>query len=167
MAKGLFVAVIDRDARVAVALPLAFVAWGHAEIRDFDAASLAYNIVDAIIPEGRMGADISLLRHTTGPVSGYVEAIEATENIVWSVWLTSDVRQSPSSEGMARILGADLGKNIQSLMDWVNPGFHRNNIDEDRPHVIVMSTGRCGTMSLFRLLQNDGVLRPHHSYWFN
>ncbi|KKL52899.1 hypothetical protein LCGC14_2280870, partial [marine sediment metagenome] len=34
----------------------------------------------------------------------------------------------------------------------------------DRPHVMVMSTGRCATVSLFKLFQNSN-LEAYHSYW--
>jgi hypothetical protein len=158
---------MNDETRLAVAIPLSWVAWGLASNKDFEAARLAYGVAGQVSPRGHIDADISVLRHTVGLVNGYVEGVEATEDIVQSVWLGSPIRESPTSDGMSRIEGADLERNIRALMNWVNPGFHKRNIVEDLPHVMVLSTGRCGTMSLFKLFQHDGILRPHHTYWFN
>lgn len=154
------------DTRVVVALNIAQVAWNLADGHNYAEARLSYAVANGLLPRGHIDADLSLLRHTVGDASGYVEAIEATEDQVWSVWLRSAISESPTPDGMSSLGGSDLAKNIEAFIEWFNPGFHRRNVVQDRSHIMVMSTGRCGTMALFKLFQNDAVLRPHHNYWF-
>jgi hypothetical protein len=122
-----------------------------------------------IDPPPCLNASLSMLRAGPGePGSGAVRPIDATEDQVVSVYLpwmcypeelTAEPRPTPHTSGSIP------AKNIHKLIDGLEPGHHQDNIKEHRPHVMVMSTGRCGTMSLHKLLQGSN-LESYHVYWW-
>ena len=63
-----------------------------------------------------------------------------------------------------RIDGEQLEKNINKY--WFDAGHHLKNMKRFLPNVLVMSTGRCGTMSLHRLLQQTQYV-SNHQFLFN
>lgn len=90
---------------------------------------------------------------------------EFTETVVPGYYLAEATLESTGTiETLYSIEG--LEQTIAKFIDEFNPGFHRANITADLPHVMVLSTGRCGTVSLYRLLQGSNVI-PYHAYWLN
>lgn len=156
-------------ARMNVALSVASTGWNFAAAQDLESAHLSYSIADDLTG-GRIDPDLSLLRHISGGLNGgTIQAAEPTEDRVRSLWLSGGRPESDSAAGLSfiQVNPDDLVRNIGTFLKWFDPGFHRRNIPCDRPHVFVLSTGRCGTVSLFHLLKKDPALAPHHSYWFN
>lgn len=52
---------------------------------------------------------------------------------------------------------------FEKALGGIDLGHHPQNISVDLEHVLVLSTGRCGTNSLFRLFR-DSHYAPHHLY---
>ena len=122
-------------------------------------------------PPARFGAHVSLLRHCIGkPEGDFTKAFPPTE---WGVVTQytpdfSSVTLADSTDGLDPITldPNTLARNIGKLISEFAPGIHRKNITEDREHVMVMSTGRCGTVSLYRLFVASN-LTSHHTYWWH
>ena len=160
-----------------VATGIAASAWSYAADGQFECAHLAYAIADDLLPLGRFDADLSLLRHRRGAPAkngGIVETVAPTEDMVITLYCEDSVQESQTGDGMepATINGQNLERNIRAFLDTFDPGFHRGNVERmtdnvpgDLPHVLVMSTGRCGTVSLYRLLGNSRLI-PYHTYWW-
>lgn len=139
--------------------------WKLAEQGEFGAAYQCYQQADKEnIYGGCFNPELSLLRHKVG--FGLVEPPEFDEKIVPLIHMGERTQMSPSSEGMVETSIKLLSKSIQQFIDDFNPGFHAWNITQDLPHVMVLSTGRCGTVSLYRLFQETNIV-PYHAYWWN
>jgi len=96
---------------------------------------------------------LSLARHNTGiEYHGSVRPVPPTENKVVSCFLPPKIE--PTEAG--KLVGAPTEESMAKAA-----GFE----GDDRQHVMFLSTGRCGTVSLFRLFQ-DSNLEPYHTYWF-
>lgn len=150
-----------------VAANNAVIAWQLASVgADLGAARLAYEVADGILLEGSMGPN-SMLRHTTGEaVDCLVRPIPPTEDSVTTLHLQGAATGTPE-EGLipTRIDATDLQCNIVEFLATFNPGFHAGNIPRHLPHVMAMSAGRSGTVSLYRLLRNSNLV-PYHTYWW-
>jgi hypothetical protein len=127
-----------------------------------DRAKHYYALADEALPQGRLNPSLSVLRHNVGVGEGSVESVAATEDQVVSLFLG---RRTEKSDYSKYAIGDISEYNIERIIADVDPGHHRDNIPVPRPHVMVMSTGRCGTMSLHKLFQ-DSNLSSYHSYWF-
>jgi len=108
-----------------------------------------------------------LLRHQTGSASGIIVPPPTDEDHVACFHFIDEVRGEDTNTGLtpALINGAALERNIRRFLGAFDPGFHARNISRDLPHVFFMSTGRVGTMSLYRMFE-DTDLMPFHSYWW-
>lgn len=164
MARRLPVALEDE---YALALDLATIGWSRADECKYGAAWLAYKIADDLLPYGAFDADLSLLRHRKGSARGLVVNRPSTEDRVYCIHIRDELSPEQTNNGMQRTeIDADsLERNIARFMSEFDPGFHRANITRDLPHVLVMSTGRCGTMSVYQLLEGSNVV-PYHTYWW-
>jgi hypothetical protein len=157
------------EVRQSVAAALVKAAW-HFSVGGFhEEARLAYKTADDILPVGHHGADFSVLRHTKGTLTkgAIVDPVPATEDIVYAFYLYHDP-VTPNAGTVMKAATTDgdiLESGIRKFLDTFNPGFHRENIPRDIPHVMVMSTGRCGTMSLYKMFQKSSLV-PYHSYWW-
>ena len=127
-----------------------------------------YRQIDGALPAGRLNPELSLLRHTVGTAEGWVLPIPPNENDVLSFRLENGVPEHDDAYGlqMPAIDHGLLVDGIQDVIENFDAGFHRENIREELPHVFVMSTGRCGTVSLFRLFEQTQYM-PFHTYWFH
>jgi hypothetical protein len=159
---------VCNEVRRSVAAAMSKAAWRFSVGGFHEEAHLAYKTADELLPVGHHNADLSVLRHKRGEARGrIVEPIPATEDIVYAFYLIDGPTESGSAEGMStpEIDGENLEASIRGFIDSFNPTFHRDNIPRDMPHIMVMSTGRCGTMSLYRLFQKSKLV-PYHSYWW-
>jgi hypothetical protein len=127
-----------------------------------------YRQIDAWLPTGRLNPELSLLRHNVGSAPGRVVPIPPNENDVLSVRLESGVPEHDDAYGLELpAIDHDLIiDGIQDVIEHFDPDYHRQNIAVDLPHVFVMSTGRCGTVSMFRLFERTQYL-PYHTYWYH
>lgn len=139
-------------------------AWQCAESGQTERARGFYTLADSVLNEGCLNPSLSVLRHSVGAGSGTVIPVPATETSVVSFFLPSirdadrvDIHGTPTEQ----ITPAS----IDSFMDLFKPEIHWNNIKEPRQHIQVLSTGRCGTMSLYKLFAGSN-LTPYHTYWF-
>lgn len=146
-------------------------AWGLACEGFYDSALDAYRIAEEVAPwdTGCLNADDALLRHTVHKPNGQVtQGVTATEDRI--IFLTPKMPcltlPSIALQEPPEIDGDALEANIRKLLaePWCG-GYHAKNIREDRPHIMTLSTGRSGTMSLWKLLQ-DSNMTPHHTYWW-
>ena len=133
------------------------------------ADSLMGTVTDERGPQFNPG--LSVLRHGVGVGTGRVVSITATEDLVSCFTIGGnhlETPESPNADGMAEleIRTWMLAKNIRTFMQNLDLGHHPENIKEHRPHVLVMSTGRCGTVSLHRLLIGSN-LNSYHTFWWN
>lgn len=112
---------------------------------------------------------LSLLRHNVGTGSGQVVPITATEDRVASFTIGGgglETLESPDTVGMNEITTKVLDQNIRAFMQNLDLGHHPENIKKHRQHVMVLSTGRCGTVSLHHLLRGSNLI-PYHTFWWN
>lgn len=152
---------------------LAVDAWCAAEEGDHEKAFALYveaeQAAEGIMP---FSATLNILRHVRGDstffeqISGDVCTLDPTEDDVFGVEAGQNTEQSKSTRGMQKaIIDQDaLEDNIRKF--HFQASYHLNNIKRMQPHLLVMSTGRCGTMSLYRLLQKTQYM-AHHQCFFN
>lgn len=143
---------------------IVWAAWSASAMGDIGVARMLYGVADNDISQGVLNAGLSVLRHNIGPPGeGSVNPVSPTETQVVTMFMPPQPRQRGGRQDheVAAVNEDYLGEFITGL----RVGHHRQNISVDRPHAMVMSTGRCGTMSLFRLFQ-EGNLTPYHTYWF-
>ncbi len=128
-------------------------AWQCSERRRLDEAFLLYEEADKQLDGYRLNPILSVARHNPD-VSGFgsVRPVPPTQEDVVSCYLPR--RCDPTGGG--RLVGVPTEK-AMALFAGLN--------GDGRRHIMVLSTGRCGTVSLFRLFQ-DSNLEPYHSYWF-
>lgn len=115
---------------------------------------------------------LNVLRHALGDndffdkVEGTVTAVPPSEDAVFGIQSMGSIHPMVSARGMkkTKIDQAQLEKNIRKF--HFDAGYHMKNLRRLQPHVMVMSTGRCGTMSLYRLLQQTQYI-PHHQFVYN
>lgn len=137
--------------------------WANAAAGRFANARALYRRADeANTHGGGLNADLSLLRHTVGVADGLVEPPDFDQDDVPRFVMLDTVPDG----GGDREVRCPTPEAISRFLHRVDPGFHRLNIPEDIPHVMVLSTGRCGTVSLYRLLRETNVV-PYHAYWWN
>lgn len=143
--------------------------WGRCEEGDFEGGLAAYARAEEELHDGmKFNPTLNLLRHTDqciGTPEGLVRSLEPTEDTVLGVE-GPGTPQEDSARWMkrTRIDGKQLETNINKF--YFNASHHLKNLKKFIPNVLVMSTGRCGTMSLYRLLQQTQYI-PYHQYLFN
>jgi len=149
-------------------------AWNEGIHGNFEEAFKLYEEAEALA-RGDMpfSATLNILRHVSGDkkffdqVKGHVATTEPTEDDVFGLESTDNIQPSQSARGMKKtVIDQDeLEANIRQF--HFNAGYHMNNLRlSSQPHLLVMSTGRCGTMSLYRLLQQTQYV-AHHQFYFN
>ncbi len=145
-----------------------FKAWHSSAAHNVDEALKHWRAADYLLENGTetgggINPELQALRHNPGTASGNVFSPPATEDSVFSFWLPS---QAPDETTRYTSEMGDISEDsIQNVIENVLPGEHNDNIKEQRPHVMVMSTGRCGTMGLNSLFSNSN-LQPHHSFLY-
>jgi hypothetical protein len=149
----------------------AFVIEGYnlCEAGDLEGGLAAYTQAEAEMPPGmQFSPTLNLMRHTDqciGEPEGLVMALEPTEDVVVK-GENIPIEEAPSAFGMQRtkIDAEQLHINIRKF--HFNGSHHLKNLKTLLPHTLVMSTGRCGTMSLYRLLQRTQYI-PQHQFLIN
>jgi hypothetical protein len=142
--------------------------WNRSEEGDLEGGLAAYAKAEENAPPGmEFSATLNLMRHTDqcSEPEGLVMALEPTEDMVIGVQGPGD-KEELSARGMKRtkIDAEQLHTNIRKF--HFNGSHHLKNLKRLHPHLLVMSTGRCGTMSLYRLLQRTQYI-PHHQFLIN
>ena len=148
-------------------------AWNTAQRGDYEKAFALYEEAEEaakdIMP---FSATLNILRHVEGDkkffdqVKGHVATTEPTEDDVFGLESTDNIQPSQSARGMKKtVIDQDqLEENIRKF--HFDASYHLKNIKRFQPHLLVMSTGRCGTMSLYKLLQKTQYM-AHHQFYFN
>ena len=155
-------------AQIGITLAAMGWAWRYADSGDMEAAREAYRLAEGSCPDDAIVNErLSMLRHQTGSAEGLTVPLGFTENVVPLLGLPDRARQVIDEylPCQTPIDSDSLAANIRRFIDEVNPGFHARNVN-DSPHVMVLSTGRSGTVSLYRLLRDSNVV-PYHHYWFH
>lgn len=132
-------------------------AWQRSQEGDIDAALDLYREADHVIRASGncLNPSLSVIRHNGGTGEGTVRPVPPNENIVVSLFLPR-LKRPEAAKANSLIIGVPT-ENMMDMGDMKG--------GDDRSHVMVMSTGRCGTQSLFRLFQNSN-LESYHTYWF-
>ena len=138
--------------------------------RDYEAAVDCWAKADALASrysdwgDVRLNPYLCLLRFTAGKAAGTVGAPIPTEDQAISMHFSNHIAESNSPRGMERI-HATPTRECFRIYDY-DPGPLTLNIAKELPHLMVMSTGRCGTISLARLL-NKGQYLTYHNCLLN
>ena len=145
-------------------------AWIFSDGGEVEKALEAYEELDRIlIPyDSWFHPELSVLRHNPGEASGLVKPIPATEDRVVALIHGDTSIESPDNWGMKRTVtdGKKLERNIGDFIwDYKPKSPILENIKKDLPHVQVLSTGRCGTMSLYHLFGRTQLV-PYHTFWW-
>lgn len=151
-------------------------AWAEAERGKMKEALQHYEHADALAASGWPGHSFSLnprlnlLRHAIGTAPGLVAPMTPTEDLVVQLGLRVAIRgEEPTATGMklSTIPAVEqLAEHILAYHDAVDPSYHLQNIRQELQHVQVLSTGRCGTISLFHLLERSKMM-PFHNWMLN
>jgi len=112
-------------------------------------ARALYEYADSFLDEYELNASLSVLRHNGGTGSGTVRPVPPTEDLVVSLLLPR--LRTPSLDAN-RLIDEIPEATFEQLMGAVT-----NRHKSARPHIMVMSTGRCGTMSLYRLFRGSNL----------
>ena len=136
-------------------------AWQYGEEGNYSGARLLYEIADDALPEGSLAPQLCLKRHGCQNGHGQVVSIPPTEDVVHSLFLPGVVEEK-TIDGLGSVLPPDVDwdralANFTAMFPPVE--------QSGRQHIFVMSTGRCGTVSLSRLFDGSNY-QPYHSYWF-
>lgn len=145
--------------------------WERSRDGDIGGALAAYRRADRLLPRGfTMSPELSVLRHNTGAATGAVVPIPPTENRVVAFTMMATARPSAEPFGLheMRVNRTVLEANIRQFMgQYRPPGHHLRNLGELHfPHTMVLSTGRCGTVSLYHLLSGSRRVLPFHTFWW-
>ncbi|KKL64810.1 hypothetical protein LCGC14_2161270, partial [marine sediment metagenome] len=135
--------------------------WLASKVGEVGLAKEYLSYADSMLAEGRLNPDLSVLRHNIGIGEGSIESMEATEDEIISLFLPQYTEETTGKY----LIGDISEENIRSVIYGLEPGHHKDNIKTPRPHIMVMSTGRCGTMALHKLFRGSN-LNSYHTYWF-
>lgn len=133
----------------------------------------AYRKADTILPQGTVCPELSVMRHNICdiPDTGCVHPIPATENTVVSMVLPETGRESLTDDASLieypiRPVDDVIRRYIQQFEESDYQILHQANMRRQLPHTMVLSTGRCGTISLYKLLCTTDSVLPFHTYWW-
>jgi len=151
-------------------------AWNAAEDGHYKEAVKLYHAGD----HGELGgiglpAALNLLRHAPAApevikmVHGLIVPVDPTEDDVFGTEAAPEIEESENTEDMqlSEISLNQLTKRLGEYKPFLGD-HHLHNLEyaEPQPHLLVMSTGRCGTVSLYHLLKKTNYV-PYHSFPFN
>ena len=144
--------------------------WIASESGDIEAAYREYEKADEIMADGgyncRMNPELQLLRHRVGTATGTLNPYPPNEEQVVSIQWCTGATEADSADGMHLTeINADNMKAAISYIAGGDAGFHRENISQDLSHIQVLSTGRVGSVGLFRLLERSQHV-PYHSFFY-
>lgn len=119
------------------------------------ADDIASRWIDATSP-AIMSPELCLSRHKEGKVDGFVKPMPPTEDAVLSVEFQLTEHEANSAYGLKSPVGEGLSFEGYKIAD---------RFKTEAPHIQVLSTGRCGTISLYHLFEQSQYI-PYHSYFF-
>lgn len=146
-------------------------AWYASESGNVVEALHHYQKLDCLMPKGaRLDPELSVLRHNAGvpPAGHFVRPIPATEDCVVGFQMSDTTVPGPA-DPLAMEPEIDhetLIAGIKAVYDGYDIGVHGHNATGTKRHIMVLSTGRCGTMSMYRLFDQHPTLLAYHSYWW-
>lgn len=148
--------------------------WTAASYGDLYGAQNFYRKASHIINGNgvEFGRRACLLRHFQGSSEDIetVQPIPATETAASLIFLHGMCAEAEHDDPDLKPIALcheTIKSNILRLIAEFDSGIHALNIKEPREHVMVMSTGRAGTMSLHKLFQTSPNLTSYHSYWWH
>jgi len=145
-----------------------YIGWRKAEEGDYATAYRCYEYMNDVISEvnelsyAQTPPELQLLRHFEGEAEGTVKQFPVNENMVMSMELRTAYQETSDAFNMTL---TKIPKTLDINLDYKLDQYHLNNIIKELPHAMVLSTGRCGTMSMYRLFQQTHYI-PYHSYFF-
>ena len=143
-------------------------AWMYAESGEYDQALACYEEADRLDRRFSVAPELALLRHREGHAEGRVQPMPPSEVSVLAFTFEPHVTEAPDAYGLTppSINRHALADSVRRYVKQFDPGFHAANLRSDLPHVLTLSTGRCGTVSLFRLFEQTNLI-PYHSYFWS
>ena len=143
---------------------IAWEAWQRSQEGNIVDALKLYREADGFLSNGYcLNADLSVLRHNSGDGTGTVRPVPPTEDWIVSCFLP---RLSNPENDLAGFFAVSVpSEDVMAYPYRKSVAKGRLERGDDRQHVMVLSTGRCGTVSLFQLFQGSN-LEPYHTYWF-
>jgi hypothetical protein len=141
--------------------------WQSAEEGDFEAALNFYREADKIGADNASGPiimnpELSILRHKVGEAEGLVVCPHPTEDEV--VGAIEDICEIPESDNPELVLSTINANQLRYNLGHYRGGiarYHLDNLKQEIPHLQVLSTGRCGTISLLHLFSQSQYV-PYH-----
>lgn len=134
-----------------------------------DEARCAHTLAEAVRPfGGHIAPGLEVLRHASGTPDGDTSwAPVATERgSPMMMRIEGCAYQDETCDKLLVFDQTKLALHCKQIIETFDPLHHRLNASAEQPHVMVLSTGRCGTVSLWHLFK-DSNLEPHHSYWWS
>ena len=143
--------------------------WHAAEGGDYAMAKRCYVYADNVAlglndsDTLAINPDLSVLRHKVGAATGIINSVPPTEDIVVSVEFGRTIQEEESATNLRRLNLNDI--NLDSF-DFKIDQHLIDNTTKELPHVMFLSTGRCGTVSMFHLFETLNYT-PYHSYYYH
>ena len=146
-------------------------AWIASNAGDVVKALSLYDQADSQLEDAQLNGALSVLRHNSGNSAGMnfgsVLPIPATETKVVSLFFHG--KSPPPPKERFRFPDSIIEKCIERFIEivrlWQQTNYHWDNIAVQRQHIMVLSTGRCGTRALYELFCGSNLM-PYHTYWF-
>jgi hypothetical protein len=119
----------------------------------------------------KMDTELSLLRFRSGKARGEIINLPPTEDIMLGLMILNRERPFVDAQYLSEPPHVSRGLMVESIkkqIDNFQGHYHYENLRpyDEQPHVMVMSTGRCGTVSLYHLLAQTNYL-PYHAYFYS
>jgi len=136
----------------------------YAQQQDYQTALDLWAEADALAAqrpdwgEVRLNPELCLLRFIKGEAAGTVGSPIPTEDAVVCMYFMDSDNESNSPRGMEQIKFPT--RECFDNYDY-DGGLTGENIEKELAHLMVMGTGRCGTISLARLLNKAQYLTYH------
>ena len=110
--------------------------------------------------------DLCLLRHRKGIAPKVLpRSSPFNEDQLIGVEFRTPYTEEATTQGLVETKFTQE-KLVRNIEKYQRPhDYHLENITAQLPHLMVLSTGRCGTVSLYRLLESTRYV-PYHSYPF-
>jgi len=142
-------------------------AWVLSKLGAVEEAKANYAECDSLYTEAKFNPELSVLRHNLGLANGETIPPAGTEYKIGAFYLPGRSFGQLNTDGLQFNLidKNKIKQGITKTLDLFEPGIHKNNIYNNLPHVLFVSTGRCGTRSVQKLLQPSNVI-PFHDYWW-
>lgn len=148
------------------------IGWLAADNDEFEKALRCYEYAEEIADKIngdeslRINPDLCLLRHKSGKASGIIESVPPNEDSIITLEFPPETKESQNAVGMKKTLidFDSLAKNLDEYCYGAEI-YHRKNINNEARHLMVLSTGRSGTISLYHLFEQTNYI-PYHSYYF-